>query len=64
MAALTASGPRLASGRMLVFHAGNTWLADGGKEGKPDLEPDLTGPPTTALLLVRGYVAGTGFEPV
>jgi hypothetical protein len=30
----------------------------------PVLEPDLTGRPATALLLVRGYVAGTGFEPV
>jgi hypothetical protein len=28
------------------------------------LEPDLIGPPKIALLLVRGYVAGTGFEPV
>jgi hypothetical protein len=33
-------------------------------EGKPALEPDLTARPATALLLVRGYVAGTGFEPV
>ena len=41
------------------------WASGGGKvEGKPALEPDLTGRPATALLLVRGYVAGTGFEPV
>ena len=33
-------------------------------EGKPTLEPDLIGRPTAALLLVRAYVAGTGFEPV
>ena len=33
-------------------------------EGNPTLEPDLNPRPTTALLLVRGYVAGTGFEPV
>jgi hypothetical protein len=33
-------------------------------EGNPALEPNLTGQPTTALLLVRGHVAGTGFEPV
>jgi hypothetical protein len=33
-------------------------------EGKPALKPDLTGRLATALLLVRGYVAGTGFEPV
>jgi hypothetical protein len=37
----------------------------GGKlEGNPAVEPDLIGRPTTTLLLVRGYVAGTGFEPV
>ena len=37
----------------------------GGKpEGNPNLEPDLIGQPKTALLLVRGGVAGTGFEPV
>jgi integrase len=41
------------------------WASGGGNvEGKPALEPDLTGRPATALLLVRGYVAGTGFEPV
>jgi hypothetical protein len=33
-------------------------------EGNSALEPDLIGRPRTALLLVRGYVAGTGFEPV
>jgi hypothetical protein len=32
--------------------------------GNSTLNPDLIGRPTTALLLVRGYVAGTGFEPV
>ena len=41
------------------------WALGGGKvEGKPALEPDLTGRPATALLLVRAVVAGTGFEPV
>jgi hypothetical protein len=41
------------------------WASGGGKvEGKPALEPDLTGRLATALLLVRAYVAGTGFEPV
>jgi hypothetical protein len=37
----------------------------GGKpEGNSTSEPDLIGRPTTALLLVRVGVAGTGFEPV
>src|SRR5512133_1745425 len=41
------------------------WASGGGKvEGNPALEPVLIGRPRTALLLVRGYVAGTGFEPV
>ena len=41
------------------------WASGGGNvEGTPALQPDLTGRPATALLLVRGYVAGTGFEPV
>jgi hypothetical protein len=33
-------------------------------EGNSTLEPDLISRPTTALLLVRAVVAGTGFEPV
>jgi hypothetical protein len=33
-------------------------------EGNPALELDLIGWAMTASLLVRGYVAGTEFEPV
>ena len=53
-------GPAARDGRGGVRRA-----SGGGKvEGNPTLEPDLNPRPTTALLLVRGYVAGTGFEPV
>jgi hypothetical protein len=33
-------------------------------EGNPTPKPNLMRRPKTALLLVSGYVAGTGFEPV
>ena len=32
--------------------------------GLDEAQPDLNRRPATALLLVRDYVAGTGFEPV
>jgi hypothetical protein len=37
-----------------------TGLGGGNVERKSTLEPDLIGRPRTALLLVKGYVAGTG----
>ena len=53
-------GPAARDGR--AVSAGRR--AEGNVEGNPTLEPDLTGRPATAFLQVRGYVAGTGFEPV
>jgi hypothetical protein len=51
--------------RVCAPYAVSAGRPGGGKvEGNQTLEPDLTGRPTTALLLVRAYVAGTGFEPV
>jgi integrase len=65
---LPQTAPRVAGVIEGVFgpeaHAGRAVSAGRRVEGKPVLEPALTGRPATALLLVRGYVAGTGFEPV
>jgi hypothetical protein len=53
-------------GRSVGPEARDGWAVSAGRrvEASPALEPDLIGRPRTALLLVRGYVAGTGFEPV
>jgi Phage integrase family len=65
---LPQTAPRLAGVIEGLFgpeaHAGRAVSAGRRAEGKSALEPDLTGRPATALPLVRGYVAGTGFEPV
>ena len=65
---LPQTAPRLAGVIEGVFgpaaRDGRAVSAGRRAEGNSTLEPDLTGRPETALLLVRGYVAGTGFEPV
>ena len=46
--------------------AGGVGGASGGgkPEGNPSVEPGLIGRPAAAFPQLRGYVAGTGFEPV
>jgi hypothetical protein len=71
---IAASADRPAGGRAdtgRVRPDGARWAggvggaSGGGKvEGTPTPRPRLAGYAATALLLVRGSVAGTGFEPV
>ena len=66
---LPQTAPRLAGLIEGVFgpaaRDGQAGASGGGKpEGNLTLKPHLMGRPTTALVLVRAYVAGTGFEPV
>jgi hypothetical protein len=65
---LPQTAPRLAGVIEAVFgpeaREGRAVSAGRRLEGNPALKPDPIGRPATALLLVRGYVAGTGFEPV
>jgi hypothetical protein len=53
-------GPTVWDGRAVSA----TRRAEGNRRGRMTLKSDLIGRPTTALVLARAVVAGTGFEPV